>query len=180
MVIELPPPSPPGGRPTSLQRRNTERIQDSSPPLAHRQTRSQFDDRRQFASTDSYRPSHSQFNNRRQFASYDGYRPSRSQFEARRPFASNDSYSQDYAFNEESPPGPGLGRSHNHGQLPNEDLDDVTSESEISDAVSANDFTFDGPDADAGETRTEDKPTAKPFAGRDVAASLTGQKTEKP
>ncbi|KAL8886361.1 MAG: hypothetical protein Q9192_006499, partial [Flavoplaca navasiana] len=160
-------------------RRNTERIQGSSPPPTPPQNRSHGGFRRPFGSYHSYRPSHSQFDNRRQFAS-DSYRPSRSQFEARRPFASNESYRQDYAFNEETPPGPGLGRSHDHGQLANEDLDDVTSESEISDAVSANDFTFDGPDADAGETRTENKPTATTFGGRDITTSLTGKNSDRP
>ncbi|KAL8887704.1 MAG: hypothetical protein Q9215_004776 [Flavoplaca cf. flavocitrina] len=205
MVIPLPPPPPPAGRPTSLQRRNTERIQGSSPPPtppqnrthggfrrpfgsyhSYRPSRSQFDDRRPFASNDSYRPSRWQFEARRLFASNDSYRPSRWQFEARRPFASNDGYRQDYAFNQEAPPGPGLERSHDHGQLPIEDLDEVTSvdevtsESEISDAVSANDFALDGPDPDAGETRTENKHTATTFGGRDITTSLTGRNTDRP
>ncbi|KAL8981624.1 MAG: hypothetical protein Q9205_003648 [Flavoplaca limonia] len=186
MVIPLPPPPPPAGRPTSLQRRNTERIQGSSPPPTPPQNRTHGGFRRPFGSYHSYRPSRSQFDDRRPFASSDSYRPSRWQFEARRPFASNDGYRQDYAFNQEAPPGPGLERSHDHGQLPIEDLDEVTSvdevtsESEISDAVSANDFALDGPDPDAGETRTENKHTATTFGGRDITTSLTGRNTDRP
>ncbi|KAL9628147.1 MAG: hypothetical protein Q9204_006079 [Flavoplaca sp. TL-2023a] len=98
----------------------------------------------------------------------------------RRSISSHDRYPQDYEFVRETPPGPSRRLAHNHGSLPDKDLDDVTSESEISDAVSADDFTFDGPDADAGETRTENTPTATTFGGRDIAISLTGRKTNKP
>ncbi|KAL9628508.1 MAG: hypothetical protein Q9204_005844 [Flavoplaca sp. TL-2023a] len=98
----------------------------------------------------------------------------------RRSISSDDRYGQDYASVRETLPGPNRRLAHDPGPLPDKDLDDVTSESEISDAVSANEFTFDGPDVDAGETRTQNTSTATTFGGRDIVTSLTSKKTDKP
>ena len=98
----------------------------------------------------------------------------------RRPFASYGRYDQNYGFNKVKPSGPGRRQSYDYGPHRNVDFNHVSSDSDVSDAVSANSFTFDGTEVDASETRTENELKARNLGSRLVATSSTGRKTEKP
>ncbi|KAI4264289.1 MAG: hypothetical protein L6R42_000595 [Xanthoria sp. 1 TBL-2021] len=71
-------------------------------------------------------------------------------------------------------------RHYDH-DLPSDEMPtDASMESDVSDALSANSFTFDDSVSDVSEKQTDKQPTAKMYASIEVAASLTGKNTEKP
>lgn len=59
-------------------------------------------------------------------------------------------------------------------------LTDASLESDASEALSADSFTFDGSISDTGEKQSGNEPTAATHARREVAVSVTGKKIKKP
>ncbi|KAL8848228.1 MAG: hypothetical protein Q9221_006746 [Calogaya cf. arnoldii] len=77
---------------------------------------------------------------------------------------------------------PGQTRFDDHESPGDDTLSDAYAsvESDSSEALSANSFTFDDSISDEGEKQTINEPTAETYASRDVVVSVAGKETGKP